>query len=253
MIQPEDIGFIVLSLFTALVLNVVLFVITKVFGKGGEGTLGDVRTAIDKSLPTPLFIAIWVVAITLIAQRIVEINKLNNLIYFESGEKVINTNDVISMVRTGLLILLSTWFIARGIRAFTTILDNWHQDKEGIELDSTAIQALASIGVVLVWVLGIIVMLQTLGMNMSAVITFAGIGGAAFAFASKDVIANFFGGLLIMFNRPFKIGDTIKSGTKIEGTVERIGLYATHLKTKDGHSLYVPNSIFNNCEILKIE
>jgi MscS family membrane protein len=153
----------------------------------------------------------------------------------------------------GLLIIIATWFVSRGLRAFSTILDNWHLDTDGIELDTTAIQALASIGVVLTWVLGIIVMLQTLGMNMNAVITLGGIGGAGIAFASKDVVANFFGGLLILFNRPFQVGDTIKSGSKVEGTVERIGLYATYLKTEDGNTLYVPNSIFNNSEILTVK
>ena len=99
--------------------------------------------------------------------------------------------------------------------------------------------------------MGIIVMLQALGMNMNAVIAMGGIGGAGIAFASKDVVANFFGGLLIMFNRPFKVGDFIKSGSKVEGRVTRIGLYATYLDTEDGNVLYVPNSIFNNSEILK--
>ena len=54
-----------------------------------------------------------------------------------------------------------------------------------------------------------------------------------------------------MFNRPFKVGDNIKSGSKVEGKVTQIGLYATYLETEDGNTLYVPNSIFNNSEILK--
>jgi small-conductance mechanosensitive channel len=53
-----------------------------------------------------------------------------------------------------------------------------------------------------------------------------------------------------MLNRPFKVGDNIISG-KIAGEVTSIGLYATYLKTEDGSRLYVPNSIFNNTEILK--
>ena len=100
------------------------------------------------------------------------------------------------------------------------------------------------------WLVGFIVTLQSLGINMNAVITIGGIGGAGIAFASKDVVANFFGGIVVMLNRPFKVGDTIVSG-KINGKVERIGLYATYLKTEDGCSLYVPNSIFNNSEILR--
>jgi MscS family membrane protein len=241
--------FIAITIGSAIVLHSILFIVTKLFGKGGDGTLGDIRTAIGSSLPTPLGVAIWVIAITLVSQKLVEHYELNELLQFESGEDVVNTDGVLSMIRTGLLVLIATWFVARGIRAFAKILNNWHHNKESIELDTTAIQALASVGVVLVWVVGFIVMLQSLGLNMSAVITIGGIGGAGVAFASKDVVANFFGGIVVMLNRPFKVGDTIVSG-KIEGKVERIGLYATYLITEDGNTLYVPNSIFNASEIL---
>lgn len=242
--------FIGITLGAAIVLHTILFVITTLFGKGGNGTLGDIRTAIGSSLPIPLGIAIWVIAITLVAQRLVDNYELNELLQFESGEDTVNTDGLLAIIRMGLLIVLATWFVARGVRAFALILNNWHHSKETIELDTTAIQALASIGVVLVWVVGCIVMLQSLGINMNAVITVGGIGGAGVAFASKDVVANFFGGIVVMLNRPFKVGDSITSG-KIAGTVTSIGLYATYLQTEDGNTLYVPNSIFNNSEILK--
>jgi MscS family membrane protein len=245
--------FIGITLGSALVLHLVLFGVTKLFGKGGEGTLGDIRSAIGSSLPTPLGVAIWVIALTLTAQKLVEHFSWSPIeLDSAEGESAITLDVLLTMIRTGLLVVLATWFVARGIRAFSKILNNWHHSKEDIELDTTAIQALASVGVVLVWVVGFIVMLQSLGFNMNAVITMGGIGGAGIAFASKDVVANFFGGIVVMLNRPFKVGDTIISG-KVQGKVTRIGLYATYLTTEDGHTLYVPNSIFNNSEILKTD
>mgnify|MGYP004002039853 FL=1 len=240
--------FIVITLGSAIALHIILFVVTKLFGKGGEGTLGDIRTAIGSSLPTPLGVAIWVVALTLVAEKLVE-HFAWNPFEIESGETTITIDGLLSMIRTGLLVILTTWFVARAIRAFSQILNNWHHNKDDVELDTTAIQALASVGVVVTWVVGFIVMLQSLGFNMNAVITIGGIGGAGIAFASKDVVANFFGGIVVMLNRPFKIGDHIVSG-KVDGEVTRIGLYATHLRTEDGDILYVPNSIFNSSEIL---
>jgi len=242
--------FITITLGSALVLHLLLFGITKLFGKGGEGTLGDIRTAIGSSLPTPLGVAIWVVALTLTAQKLSEHFAWNPLaIEAGEGESVITIDVLLTMIRSGLLVVLATWFVARGVRAFSKILNNWHHNKEDIELDTTAIQALASVGVVVTWVVGFIVTLQSLGFNMNAVITIGGIGGAGIAFASKDVVANFFGGIVVMLNRPFKVGDHIVSG-KIDGKVTRIGLYATLLTTVDGDKLYVPNSIFNASEIL---
>jgi len=240
--------FITITLGSALVLHLLLFGITKLFGKGGEGTLGDIRTAIGSSLPTPLGVAIWVVALTLTAQKLVEHFEWAPF-EIETGEAVFTIDTILSMARTGLIVILTTWFVARGIRTFSKILNNWHHSKDTVDLDTTAIQALASVGVVVTWVVGFIVTLQSLGFNMNAVITIGGIGGAGIAFASKDVVANFFGGIVVMLNRPFKVGDHIVSG-KIDGKVTRIGLYATHLQTEDGDMIYVPNSVFNSSEIL---
>lgn len=247
----SEVSFIAVVISIAVVVQFVLWFITRTFGKSGKGTLGDIRTAIGKALPIPLGVAIWVIAIALVLQKIISTHELDDLILIQAGEDVVNLSSLILMIRTAILIILAAWFIARAIRAFGDVLNNWHEDKNHVELDSTAIQALASLGVVVVWFMGFIVMLQALGMNMNAVIALGGIGGAGIAFASKDVVANFFGGLLIMFNRPFKVGDNIKSGSKVEGKVTRIGLYATYLDTEDGNTLYVPNSIFNNSEILK--
>ena len=240
---------ILIPLGVAVVLHLVLWLIVKFFGQGGDGILGDIRTAIGRSLPLPLGISIWFIAVTSVLHKIVVFYSWQSIISLRVGDEVLDLTTLISMSRSALLVLLTTWFVVRGVRAFADILDKWHNEKEGVELDTTAIQALTSIGVILIWFVGIIVMLQTLGMNMNALLAVGGIGGAAFAFASKDVIANFFGGLLIMFNRPFKIGDSIESGSKIAGKVTRMGLYATWLETEDGLTLYVPNSIFNNSEI----
>jgi MscS family membrane protein len=240
---------ILITLGIAISLHFVLWLIVKFFGQGGEGLLGDIRTAIGRALPLPLGIAIWIIAATNVLHKIVLFYSWQDMVSLQTGDVVLNLSNLISMIRTAILVLLATWFVARAVRSFADILNKWHSKKDGIDLDTTAIQALASISVILIWVLGIVVMLQALGMNMNALLAVGGIGGAAFAFASKDVIANFFGGLLIMFNRPFKVGDSIKSGSKIAGKVTRVGLYATWLETEEGESLYVPNSIFNNNEI----
>ena len=247
----SEISFVAIVISIAVAVQFVLWFVTHTFGKGGDGTLGDIRTAIGKALPVPLGVAIWVVAISLVLQKIISTHELDDIVQIQAGEEFVNLSSLLVMIRTALLIIIAAWFITRAIRAFGDVLNSWHEDKDHVALDSTAIQALASLGVVLVWFMGIIVMLQALGMNMNAVIAMGGIGGAGIAFASKDVVANFFGGLLIMFNRPFKVGDFIKSGSKVEGKVTRIGLYATYLDTEDGNVLYVPNSIFNNSEILK--
>jgi MscS family membrane protein len=95
-----------------------------------------------------------------------------------------------------------------------------------------------------------LVILQTLGYSISGVLAFGGIGGIAVGFAAKDLLANFFGGLMIYLDRPFSVGDWIRSPDKeIEGTVENIGWRQTRIRTFDKRPLYVPNATFNHISV----
>ncbi|WP_286845492.1 mechanosensitive ion channel family protein, partial [Spongiibacter sp. UBA6593] len=79
---------------------------------------------------------------------------------------------------------------------------------------------------------------------------FVGIGGIAVGFAAKDLLANFFGGLMVYLDRPFSVGDWIRSPDKnIEGTVENIGWRQTRIRTFDQRPLYVPNATFTQISV----
>jgi len=96
-----------------------------------------------------------------------------------------------------------------------------------------------------VFITAALVMLQTLGFSISGVLAFGGVGGIAVGFAAKDLLANFFGGLMVYLDRPFKVGDWIRSPDKeLEGTVEEIGWRQTRIRTFSKRPIYVPNSIF---------
>jgi MscS family membrane protein len=89
--------------------------------------------------------------------------------------------------------------------------------------------------------------MQAFGLSLSGLLTFGGVGGLIVGLAAKDLLSNFFGGLMIYFDRPFKVGDWIRSPDRqIEGTVERIGWRMTIIRTFDKRPLYVPNSVFSN-------
>ena len=76
-------------------------------------------------------------------------------------------------------------------------------------------------------------------------LAFGGIGGLAVGFAAKDLLANFFGGAMVYLDRPFKVGDWIRSPDRdIEGVVEDIGWRLTRIRTFDKRPLYVPNATF---------
>ena len=89
-----------------------------------------------------------------------------------------------------------------------------------------------------------------MGFSIAGVLAFGGIGGIAVGFAAKDLLANFFGGLMIYLDRPFAVGDWIRSPDReLEGTVEDIGWRLTRIRTFDKRPLYVPNAVFTQVAV----
>lgn len=98
---------------------------------------------------------------------------------------------------------------------------------------------------VFIVILAAIMVIQNLGYSTSGLLASLGIGGMALAFASKDALANIFGSLMIIFDRPFKIGDQVLAGS-MEGTVEEVGFRSTKIRTPARTLISVPNSIIAN-------
>src|SRR6056297_262517 len=114
-------------------------------------------------------------------------------------------------------------------------------------LDATTASALGKLLRLSVLITTALVVLQTLGFSISGVLAFGGIGGIAIGFAARDMLANFFGGIMLHLDRPMAVGEWVRSPDRdIEGTVEHISWRITRLRTFDQRPLYVPNSIFSN-------
>ncbi len=95
-----------------------------------------------------------------------------------------------------------------------------------------------------------LMILEVFGLPLSTLLAVGGLGGLAVSWAAKDVISNFFGGLMIYINRPFIIGDWIKSPNKnFEGVVENIGWYMTQIRTFERRPTYIPNAIITEAII----
>ncbi|MDN3612461.1 mechanosensitive ion channel family protein [Vibrio ostreicida] len=113
--------------------------------------------------------------------------------------------------------------------------------------DETTVQAIAKVSRLFFIVIAVLTIMQAFGLSLSGLLTFGGVGGLVVGLAAKDLLSNFFGGMMIYFDRPFKVGDWVRSPDRqIEGTVERIGWRMTIIRTFDKRPLYVPNSVFSN-------
>ena len=154
--------------------------------------------------------------------------------------------DHIGQLREVSTIVLLVWFAVRFIRDVSGTLVTRRDDED----DKATIQAVAKLIRISLIITGFLISLQTLGFSIEGVLAFGGIGGIAVGFAAKDMLANFFGALLLMLDKPFNVGDWIRSGEmEIEGTVEDIGWRVTRIRTFDKRPLYVPNSNFSNITI----
>ncbi len=152
--------------------------------------------------------------------------------------------DVIDPARNLGVIATFAWFLFRFIQAMekNVLLK---AERTGREIDRTTVDAIGKLLRLSVLITTVLVAMQTLGFSISGVLAFGGVGGIAIGFAAKDLLSNFFGGLMIFMDRPFAVGDWIRSPDRsIEGTVEKIGWRLTVIRTFDKRPLYLPNATF---------
>ena len=192
--------------------------------------------ALVLSLKSPASLLIWTLGITLAFQT-------------ASGIAPTQFLDYMPALRSVGVVAATAWFLLSWVKNAEAILLT--EGRIGsTPLDPSTIQALRKLSTLAVWVVASIVALQTLGFNLTAVLTMGGIGGIAIGFAARDVIGNFFGGLMLYLTQPFTPGEWIRSPDKnVEGTVEEIGWYLTRIRTFDLRPLYVPNSIFTQIAV----
>ncbi len=111
------------------------------------------------------------------------------------------------------------------------------------KMDIGARQATGSIIRYFVLVVGFVIILQTAGIDLTALNVLAGAVGIGLGFGLQNIVNNFISGLIILFERPIKVGDRIVVGN-VEGDVVRIGGRSTEVVTNDNITIIVPNSKF---------
>jgi len=189
-----------------------------------------------KSIRKPAALLIWILGI-LYCFEIVRIE-------FE-----IAILDALPSVQNVVVISILTWFLYKLIGVHESEFLKSKHDAQ-ITVDKTTVQITAKILRITVVILGILVAMQTLGLNIAGILAFGGVGGIAVGFAAREMISNYFGALMIFMDRPFEIGETITSPDRdIQGTVVEIGWRLTIIERFDSRTLYVPNSVFSSIAV----
>ena len=192
-------------------------------------TKTDWDDIVVNAMSRPLGWIVWIVGLDLAA----------DFIYAETETPIFAASDSIRDI--GVLICI-TWFVLAFIRGAEQEVT-----KNSDEIDLHTAEAIGKLVRLAVIITAGLVILQTMGFSISGVLAMGGVGGIAVGFAAKDLLANFFGGLIIYLDRPFSIGDWIRSPDRaIEGTVEKIGWRVTMIRNFQSQPMYVPNSVFTN-------
>lgn len=101
----------------------------------------------------------------------------------------------------------------------------------------------------LVWVLGIMTGLKVVNIDLTAIAVVAGALGVGVGFGLQNIVANFFAGLVLLFERPIKVGDRV-TVQSVEGNVAEIKFRSTTIVTNDNIAIIVPNSHFINQTVI---
>jgi MscS family membrane protein len=227
--------FVVVAL--ALTFDLIQRLLLKRLARRLKDTSNPWDDALLHALQRPLTLLIWVLGLAFAA----------SIAASESTSSIFNAVQPLRVVG---IISAFAWFLIRLIANFqhNIITAGLAQDSNYDRSTADAIGKLLRISVLITAAL---MMLQSLGFSVSGVLAFGGVGGIAIGFAAKDLLANFFGGLMIYLDRPFSVGDWIYSPDReIEGTVEDIGWRLTRIRSFDKRPIYVPNATFTNIAVV---
>lgn len=195
------------------------------------------KHALKASLLLPLQTLIWIYAL-IKALDLISLRLFGSAFFLGSA----------ALVKMATTIAVG-WFL---LRLKQNIFKHRHENNGWAKgLDHTTKDILDKLLSIFIYVLVIFTLLEQTGTSMNTLIAFGGVSGLAIAFASQQLIANFFGGLMIYLTQPFRIGEQICLPEKgVEGDVEEIGWYATCVRAFDKRPLYIPNSMLNQVMII---
>ncbi|ATL46931.1 mechanosensitive ion channel protein MscS [Chitinophaga caeni] len=145
-------------------------------------------------------------------------------------------------------VFFASFFVIRMLTAIIKYLILRYLEKDGDQDKEKQIKGLMVIITIVIWMLGLVFIMSNLGFDVTAMITGLGIGGVAIALATQHILGDLFSYFVILFDRPFEIGDFIVLEDK-SGVVEYIGIKTTRLRTLSGEELICSNTDLTNSRI----
>lgn len=207
--------------------------VDKVLRKFTRFTKTDVDDRIIDLLHKPVFFSIIIVGLVFSE---LSLSPSKTIVFYTEG----GLYSALAVIWCITAIKISNIVIEHGVRSVS--------DATGMSRD--IIPLVENVSRIIIIIAAVIVVLSLWRINITPVIASAGIAGAAVAFAAKDTIANFFGGISVFVDKPFKIGDYIVLDKGERGEVVAIGVRSTRIRTRDDILITIPNAIIANSKII---
>ena len=140
------------------------------------------------------------------------------------------------------------------LKAIDTLMGVWREratTPDNEEFSKQLLPLLSKTFKVFVVVVAVLVTTQNLGFNVTGLIASLSIGGLAVGLAAQDTLANLFGAVAVLMDKPFKVGDRIQLDA-VDGMVELIGFRSTRVRNLDGHLVTIPNKTMGNATITNV-
>jgi len=197
---------------------------------------------IIKTVKLPIKKSLWVYSIALIVEYLCEGIKFPLTL-------LINNTAVV------IIILIFGRAILRAInRVEDELLRSNGKDDNLVAVDRVTVDIVSKLFKAIVYVVGSLALMNAIGINISSILALGGISGLAIGFASKDLLSNFFGTIMIYLDKPFIIGENVRIDGKADntGVVEKVDWRMTTIRTGEKKRLFIPNSIFSTATIENI-
>ena len=207
--------------------------VDKVLRRFTRFTKTDIDDRVIDLIHRPIFLTIIIIGVVL---AISYLKPAPNVSFYSSGILY----SILTVIWCITIIRISNAVIEHGIRRVS--------DVTGLSKD--IIPLVENISKLAIIIASLMVVLSLWKVNITPLIASAGIAGAAVAFAAKDTIANFFGGISVFVDKPFTIGDYIVLDKGERGEVVAIGVRSTRIKTRDDIMITIPNSVIANTKII---
>ncbi len=184
------------------------------------------KDALSRAASKPLDWGIWVVGLSFAVNRIYDdvltkqtlaalaetdliINEtIRNLLAHEGADSIFAR---VGTLRSVALVVLVAWFTNRFIKEFQAVVTLPRREGTESRWDSATASAVGRVLRASVIITTGLLILQAYGLPIEGVLAFGGVGGIAVGFAAKDLLANFFGTLMLLIDKPFVVGDWIRS------------------------------------------